>query len=196
MGNGWGRNMGGEQADESWALCQLPDSTLSGLLCTCRPIHQPFACLTPEAGSCGADEGGGWTADGSGVGRLMREGVGFRMDKAYCCLLLGKKDPKLELPPEGVHFGEQGEITAQSQKEQILQGLSKSFSGSRARVPLPVHRKTPVGRTAHQGQGFPGDYYGSLGRDAFSNSHGFATVEPALTSPSSEWYRSVWTRIS
>lgn len=78
------------------------------------------------------------------------------MDKAYCCLLLGKKDPKLELPPEGVHFWEQGEITAQGQKEQILQGLSKGFSGQELERPFLYTEKHQLAELLIGGKVFQG----------------------------------------
>lgn len=170
------------------------DSTLSGLARTCWPIHQPFACLTPAAGSCGAGEGVGWRADGSGAGRLMRAGLGSGWTKPIATSFWERKKTRSwNFPQKGSTFGnrKQSHSPRSKRTDTSVQRPSKGFSGSGATGSLPPRSKTLVGRTAPLGQGFSGDYYGSLGREAFYQpglcNSGSSSDLPVVKGYSSGW---------
>lgn len=77
-------------------------------------LAHPSALCLPDPSSWQLRGWRGCGLEGRWLGRWQADegGVGVRMDKAYCHLLLGKKeDQKLKLPPKGVHLWEQEAIT-------------------------------------------------------------------------------------
>lgn len=108
----WLRQEHGRPAEESWPCAGCWRLSTERFPHTCWPLYQSFPCPTTAASGCGGWKGSVAVADGLGVGRLRREGLGSGRTKLLLPHSGKERRPEVETSPREVEPWKQGEITA------------------------------------------------------------------------------------